>query len=249
MSGLADDLGIGLDPPRLLRALGLQADPFQEEICRADRDTLVLVCRQGGKSTAAGCTAAHRAVYKPGSTIVMVAPTQRQSVEVLRKAEQFLRAAGHEPKSSSETRIELANGSRLLALPSEPDNIRGYAADLAVIDEAARVPDELYEAVQPMLAVTRGRTIALTTPDGPSGWFYHAWMDGSEDWNRVRLRASECKRIYPDVLARAHRRMTAAAYAAEYDCEFTDPIGAVFYSQHIDAALDNTLTPLFPGGW
>jgi hypothetical protein len=249
MSDLAIDLGIALDPARLLRAIGLQADSFQEEICRDERDTLVLVSRQGGKSTAGGCSAAHRAVYKPGSMIVIVAPVQRQSVEVLRKAEQFLRATGHVPTSCSETKIELANGSRLMALPSEPDNIRGYAAHLVLIDEAARISDELYTALQPMLAVTRGRIIALTTPDGPNGWFYRAWMDGSTDWNRIRRPASECTRIYPDVLARARRSMTAAAYAAEYDCEFTDPVDAIFYSQHVDAALDNSLTPLFTGGW
>lgn len=74
-------------------------------------------------------------------------------------------------------------------------------------------------------------------------------MDGSKDWNRIRRRASECPRIYPDVIARARRSMTAARFAAEFDCEFSDPIDAVFYSQHVDAALDNSLAPLFVGGW
>jgi hypothetical protein len=190
-------------------------------------------------------------LYQAGSTILIVAPGQRQSIEVLRKAEPFLRIAvpGFEPKSSSETRIELANGSRLIALPSDPDTIRGYSAHLVIIDEAARVPDDLLEAVEPMLAVTRGRTIALTTPAGPRGWFYHAWMDESEDWKRIRIRANECQRIFPDRLARARRSRTAAAYAAEYDCEFTDMIGAVFYSHHVNAALDDNLEPLYPGGW
>ncbi len=36
--------------------------------------------------------------------------------------------------------------------------MRGYAGvDLLVIDEAARVPDELYRSVRPMLAVSNGR--------------------------------------------------------------------------------------------
>ena len=176
MTNMNDDLRNALDPARLLRAAGLQPDSFQEEICRTEKDTLVLVSRQGGKTTAAGCAAAHRAIYQPGSTIVIIASVQRQAVEVLRHAERFLRVAvpGLEPTSSTETRIELANGSRLIALPSDPDTIRGYPAHLMVIDEAARVTDEVFAAAQPMLAVTGGRTIALTTPAGPAGWFYHA---------------------------------------------------------------------------
>jgi hypothetical protein len=251
MTNLANDLRIAVDPAYLLRTAGFQPDPFQEDICRTNKDTLVLVCRQGGKSTAAGCAAAHKAHYKPGSMIVIIAPTQDQAIEVRRKAEPFLRAAdpGFEAASRTATRIELKNGSRIVALPADPDSIRGYSADELIIDEAARVDEELYAAARPMLAVTGGRLIALTTAAGPRGWFYRAWMDGGEDWARIRIRANECQRMDPDRLARDRRGMTAARYAAEYDCEFTDMIGAVFYAHHVDAALDNTLVPLYHGGW
>lgn len=251
MTNLADDLRNALDPARLLRGAGLQPDPFQEEICRSEKDTLVLVSRQGGKTTAAGCAAAHHAVYQPGSTTVILASVQRQAVEVLRHAERFLRVAvpGLEPTSSTETRIELANGSRLIALPSDPDTIRGYPAHLMVIDEAARVPTEVFEAAQPMLAVTGGRTIALTTPAGPRGWFYHAYTGGSDEWKRIRVPADECSRIPAAHLSRQRSRMTAAVFAAEYDCQFTDAIGAVFHSTHVYAARDKTLQPLYNGGW
>jgi phage FluMu gp28-like protein len=251
MTNLANDLRIAVDPAHLLRTAGLQPDPFQEEICRTDQDTLVLVCRQGGKSTAAACAAAHKALYQPGSMIVILAPTQDQAMEVRRKAEPFLRAAdpGFEPTSRTATRIELKNGSRIVALPADPDTIRGYAVDAMIIDEAARVDDDLYAAARPMLASTGGRIVALTTASGPRGWFYRAWMDGGADWKRIRRRANECQRINPDRLASDRRAMTAARYAAEYDCEFTDMVGAVFYSHHVDAALDNTLNPLYHGGW
>jgi hypothetical protein len=51
------------------------------------------------------------------------------------------------------TKLELANGSRILSLPGSERTVRGYAAaDLVVIDEATRVDDELISAVRPMLA-------------------------------------------------------------------------------------------------
>ena len=54
--------------------------------------------------------------------------------------------------------------------------MRGYAAaDLVIIDEAARVEDDLISAFRPMLATSNGRLIALTTPAGKRGWFFDAW--------------------------------------------------------------------------
>ena len=62
-------------------------------------------------------------------------------------------------------RAEFANGSRILALPGTEKTVSGYAAaDLVVIDEAARVEDDLLAAIRPMLATSNGRLIALTTP-------------------------------------------------------------------------------------
>jgi hypothetical protein len=43
--------------------------------------------------------------------------------------------------------------------------------------------------------------------------------------------------------------MSAAAFASEYDCEFTDAIDSVFFYADIQAAIDADLTPLYPGGW
>jgi hypothetical protein len=44
---------------------------------------------------------------------------------------------------------------------------------LMICDEAARIEDPLYYSVQPMLAVSQSRLIALSTPFGRRGWFFH----------------------------------------------------------------------------
>ena len=43
--------------------------------------------------------------------------------------------------------------------------------------------------------------------------------------------------------------MTAARFASEYECEFTDAIDVVFRHADIVAALTEQLEPLFPTGW
>ncbi len=105
--------------------------------------------------------ALHQAVFNAGHTVLLLSPGQRQSAELFHKVLLNYRALGRPIKAVSETRyrLELANGARILSLPGHDATIRGYAPDLLVIDEAARVPDDLYKSVRPMLAVSQGRLV------------------------------------------------------------------------------------------
>ena len=68
-----------------------------------------------------------------------------------------------------------ANGSRILSLPGTEKTVRCYSGVvLLIIDEAARVDDALYRAGRPMLAVSKGRLSAFSTPFGKRGWFHDA---------------------------------------------------------------------------
>jgi len=250
-SDLRRDLRWALDPAQLLRPVGVIADPWQQLLLRErPRRALVLCARQVGKSTSAAVAALHEAIYEPGSLILMISTTQRQSGELLRKARILLGALdGIGVVAETTTMIELSNGSRILSLPATEDTIRGYSAvALIVIDEAARVADELYFSLRPMLATSDGRLLALSTPNGQRGWFYEAWSS-DQPWTRVKITAAECPRISPAHLAEERRNMTAAFYASEYECEFGDTVDTVFSHNDIAAALDTTLGPLYPGGW
>jgi len=152
-------------------------------------------------------------------------------------------------KTDTTSGIELANGSRIVSLPAREDTIRGFSSvSLLIFDEAAWVDDDLYVAARPMLIVSGGRLLALSTPNGQRGWFYRAWSEG-EGWHRTRIPASRCPRISAADLADERRQMTAAQFASEYECEFTDAIDSVFFYEHIRAAVDPHIEPLFAGGW
>jgi hypothetical protein len=252
MARLAADLQAALDPARLLRVSGLAPEAWQEEVLRErPQRALLNCCRQAGKSVTAAASAAHEGLYLPGSLALMLAPTQRQSAELLRKARAVLVAAapGLELKTDSLQALELTNGSRIVSLPAREDTIRGYSrVTLLIFDEAAWVPDELYVAARPMLAVSGGRILALSTPNGQRGWFYREWIS-RDDWHRTKIPAAECPRIRADFLAEERLRNTTDRYASEYECEFTDAIGSVFYHRDIQAALNPDIDPLYPGGW
>src|SRR5204863_2959824 len=128
-------------------------------------------------------------------------------------------------------------GSRILALPGKEASIRGFSAvRLLAIDEAARVPDDLYRAVRPMLAVSGGSLLALSTPFGTRGWWYEAWEHG-EGWQRVKVPATECPRIAPAFLAEEAATLGEWWFSQEYLCEFRDAQDAVFRQQDIAAAF------------
>jgi hypothetical protein len=253
MSGpLARDLRSALDPGELLRPLGITPDEWQATLLRERPQRGLMLCsRQVGKSLTAATAALHEALYTPGSLTLMVAPTLRQSTELLRKS-RFILAARLDTTtivSESTAGVELANGSRIISLPAAEDTIRGYSAvALVILDEAARILDELYWTIRPMLAISNGRLLALSTPNGQRGWFHHAWVS-DDPWTRVKIVAADCPRISPQFLAEERRTMTQLTYASEYECEFGDTIDSVFAHDDLAAALDETLTPIYPGGW
>jgi hypothetical protein len=223
-------------------------DAWQTACLRSTSSRLLLLCaRQTGKSQTAAALALHTALLVPGSLTLLLSPTERQSGELFRdKVLRLYDGLGRPVSTASETALTmtLANGSRVVSLPGEEGTIRGYSGvALLVIDEAARVPDALYYAVRPMLAVSRGRLVALSTPFGKRGWFYEAW-GGPAGWERVRITAGECPRITPEFLTEERQALGPAWYAQEYECLFRDAVDAVFTSADIHAALSDEVEPL-----
>ena len=165
---------------------------------------LLLCCRQSGKSTTTAILALHRALYYARSLILLLSPSLRQSQELFKKIADFLALLPVRPALTEDNRLslQLANGSRIVSLPSKEQNIRGYSgASLIIIDEASRVLDDLYLSIRPMLAVSGGQLIALTTPYGKRGFFFNEWENGGNSWERIKITAYDCPRISAEFLS------------------------------------------------
>jgi hypothetical protein len=242
-------IATALDPSRLFAAAGLGApDPWQRDLMVSAWQRALLLCsRQVGKSTTAAAIAEHTAVYRPGSDVLILSPSQRQSKETFGKVWDFYRSTGRpvEVEKKSELRLRLANGSRILALPGKEETIRGFSdVDLLLVDEAALVPDDLYYTIRPMLAVSGGRLLALTTPKGKRGWFYEEWT-GSSSWKRVEVTAYECPRLSEEYLEEERKALGDRWFAQEYLAEFNDLTGTLFRRDDIDAAFEADFEPMF----
>lgn len=230
------------DPARLLVDAGVTPDKWQADLLRAPGSQTLLLCsRQAGKSTVAAALALHQALTEPGSLVLLLSPSARQSGELFLKAKGLYEAIGRPvplsgPRENA-LRMTLANGARIISLPGAEGTIRGYSGvRLLVIDEAARVDDALYMSVRPMLAVSRGRLLALSTPFGRRGWYYEEYS-GARPWQRVRVTAEQCPRIGAEFLAAERAMIGERWFRQEYGCEFMEQIGAVFSGADIDALI------------
>ncbi len=228
--------------------LGFKPDPWQAEVLDSTAKKTLLCCsRQSGKSSVSSIQALHTALFQPGSLTLMVSPSLRQSSELFRKFLDHLNLLPDMPTRNEDTRlsIKLDNNSRVVSLPGSEGTIRGYSSvDLLIIDEAARVVDDLYFAVKPMLAVSQGRILALSTPFGKRGWFFNEFSVGV-GWKKHSIKATDCPRISKEFLDEERLSMPEAWFRAEYMCEFTETSDSVFSHDQVSGAMSNEIEPLF----
>ena len=216
-----------LDPAEILRENRMTPDPWQADFLRCpDRRILIGAHRQAGKSTSTAARGLWEAMYHPGALVLLLSPSQRQSAELLRKVKSLLPPFKERIRIASETalQLELGNGSRVLSLPGDPATIRGYSApSLVIVDEAAQVKDILFDAITPMLAVSDGTLLLLSTPFTRRGFFYTEWERGGTDWTRFEIPVGRgSSRISETFLSRERARMGAKTFAQEYECRFGD---------------------------
>ena len=117
--------------------------------------------------------------------------------------------------------------------------MRSYSGvRLLIIDEASRVPDALYAAVRPMLAVSGGRLMLLSTPFGTRGFFYEAWRS-TEPWERYEIPATMCPRIPASFLEEERRTIGEFWFEQEYLCRFLDAQSQAFRREDIERAFSD----------
>jgi hypothetical protein len=228
--------------------LDFRPDPWQAQLLRSRSQWIMLnCCRQSGKSTTTAIVALHQAIYDPG-LVLCVSPSLRQSRELFAKVMLFLKSI--EPviplEEDNKSSCELHNGSRIVSLPGDPDTVRGYSAPkLVITDEAAYVSDAMQAAIAPMLAVSQGRQIDMSSPNGRRGHFYENWVNG-EGIERIKILGRECPRISAEFLEQQRKKLGSTLFAQEFEGEFTDADTSAFSSELIEMALTDDFEPFLP---
>lgn len=249
MQTIANDFELAINPVKFARLLDFDPDPWQERaISWRGKRAIWNVARQSGKSTLSALLALHRAYFYSKSLILLVSPSLRQSSELFRKVADWIDRFPEEIKLDEDNKLSctFSNGSRILSLPSSEATIRGFSAvNLIIEDEASRVDDDLYRSVRPMLAVSKGKIILMSTPFGKRGHFFEEWENGGDIWERIKITADENPRISKEFLEEERRSLGDFWYRQEYGCEFVESVDQVFGYELIMNAISTNVKPLF----
>jgi phage FluMu gp28-like protein len=155
-----------------------------------------LMARQVGKDFSAGFEGMADCALAEGAgrriDWLIAAPSERQSLESLRKWKQWaeifkitiakdeeLREAGGESLLKSAT-ITFPHGSRVIAVPGKPDTVRGYPANVLLTEFAFfEQPEATWRAMLPSVGNELGgikKVRLITTPNGIGNLAHDLWV-------------------------------------------------------------------------
>lgn len=98
--------------------------------------------------------------------------------------------------------------------------------------------DGIHSAMRPMLAVSNGRMVLMSTPWGKRGHFWELWSDAT-GWDRTEVPATEVPRISKRFLEQERASMPAWHFDQEYMCRFSDADDQVFNYDLVMKAMDD----------
>lgn len=244
---LAASMAEALDPVRFAQARGFDAEQWQQRLLRSTAARVLVTCaRQVGKTQTTSIKALHTALHHPGRDVLIVSPTQRQSDEMLHRVVAVYRGMKGQPrlKRDNSSEMGLSNGSRIVSLPGSEGGIRGFSGvRLLILDEAARIEDDVFASILPMVA-SDGQMIALSTPWGRRGWFYNLNLEPTNGWERHRVTVYESAQYTPARIAEVKASLGSFVFSSDYECTFGDTDSQLFSTESVRASFSGAVAPL-----
>ena len=231
----------------------------------AARFKIGLMARQTGKSWTSALEAV-RDCKERKTTWVCLSAGERQALEWMLKAREHVQAfqvaeAGYvESRDAAETLLKqaefrFANGSRLIAIPANPDTARGYSANL-LLDEFAfhENPDQIWRSIYPSISnPLKGiyKLRVVSTPNGLGNKFADLWTK-AEGWSRHHVDIYEAVKAGLPVNVEELKLglNDPEGWAQEYECQFLDA-AAVLLPYELIAGCESSeaTTAIAPEWW
>jgi len=224
-----------------------------------------LMARQTGKSWTSALEAVRDCLERK-TTWVCLSAGERQALEWMLKAREHAEAfqvalAGYEEDrgGTAEALLKAAeirwpNGSRLLAIPANPDTARGYSANL-LLDEFAfhEDPDRIWRAIYPSISnPLKGifKLRVVSTPNGLGNKFADLWHQ-ADGWSKHRVDIHDAVKSGLPVDVEELRRglNDPEGWAQEYECAFLDAAAVLLPYELIAGCESAEATTAMPPDW
>ncbi len=213
----------------------LTLDPWQERLKLLKGNIVIVSGRQSGKSAGVSILAGDEAMNIPNSFILIGAYVIEQAQWIFRKIHDYILAMQPKQIKGKVTLnfLELKNGSKIYCRPigDTGGGMRSFTATMVILDETAMIPDRAWEAIEPVISITKGRVILLSTPQGKKGFFYRATKN--KDYTLIHVSARDCPRHSKAFLDRKQAEMSPVAFATEYLGEFIDDYNRKFTEEWV----------------
>jgi len=211
----------------------MQLDDWQKEVLLTEGNICLRSGRQVGKSTIVGLKCAQFALENPGKLVMVISKTERQAgllfAKILGNINDLNRTAIKKGKDRPTKHIiKLKNKSVIHCLPCGDTGfgIMGFTIDLLIADEAAWIPEEVWNSIIPALAITRGNIWVLSTPFVKEGYFYECFQDST--FSAFHTSSEDCPRKDEKFLQHKRDTLTKTQYAQMYLGEFVDELRQFF---------------------
>lgn len=195
---------------------------------------IVTCSRQWGKSFMLLQLILYYALNEANSKILFVSMSYSQANKIFHELIRGVESSNViRKKNASENSIILLNGSEIyIRSYQRSDLIRGLSATTLIIDEAAFVKDEDWQAVlRPTLATAGKRGILFSTPRGHNFFYEMAVKGQSPEWSNYHFYHSTYRENpYANLqeVSDAERSLPDKIFRAEYEAEFVSGSLSVF---------------------
>ena len=163
----------------------------------AERFSIVLACRQSGKSISSVAYLLWFAIFHPEKVVAILANKGATSQEMLGRVTLMLE---HLPfflqpgcKALNKRSIEFSNNSRIVAAATSGSSIRGMSVNLLYLDEFAFVEDAatFYTSTYPVISSGEETKVIITsTANGVGNMFHKLWegaVQGTNEYKPFRV--------------------------------------------------------------
>lgn len=239
---------------------GVEPFDYQADFIDADeRHKVIASGRQVGKSRMCAWMGLHKAVTNAHTRVLITAPSQRQSSLLFQTLYSEIDQSGLSDSEwgidrDTQTIIEFDNGSSIHCLPTGRDgnNIRGFTADMIIVDEAAFVADTIFEDIlKPMTFATGGEMVLASTPYGKDSYYFDKFdqAEYSETWYKTQVSSYANPLIDEDDLEEYKVGKTEAQIEREVLGEFADDAGQFFATDDVRACTGDNPSQEASDSW
>jgi hypothetical protein len=218
-------------------------DSWQEEVLAAEGNLCINSGRQVGKSAIIAIKASEYMVNHPGKKILIISVTEDQAEMMMQKILLYLFdnykdqiAKGKDKPSKHLVRLKNKSEVKCKAVGQYGLGVLGLTIDILIPDEAAYMPDMIWQSVTPMLLTTGGNIWLVSTPNSKEGYFFDAYTNPALGFKTFHVNSEEVAEQRPEpqrsimlnYLKSEKARMTDLQYAQQYLAQFLEELRQLF---------------------